>query len=180
MAASWASHSSWSTSKQPSFASRAEKLLFTAWEAVSSAGEDSRLREMRILHTRSKRTALCNWLCETLRKAQQCVRVTATQSLEYRNKKSFPFLTGNSTVWDNKTERAAALKIQPAQNKLFFFERRRILAYGNKNYIILLIFNLYANVCFTDYGLSYWQICLVSFWLTNLATQTLSEIHSKG
>lgn len=116
--------------------------------------------------------------------AQQCTRVTATQSLKYVNKNSFPFLTGISTVWDNKIERAAAFKIQPAQNKLFFLffflKKRRILAYGNKNYIILLIFNLYANVCFTDYGLSYWQICLVSFWLTNLATQMLSEIHSKG
>lgn len=46
--------------------------------------------------------------------------------------------------------------------------------------MILLIFNLYANVFFTDYGLNPSQICLVNFWLTNLATQTLSEIHSKG
>lgn len=103
-----------------------------------------------------------------------------------------PFFMGKSTLIHSEpctVQHSAGNRFIPEDaavtNKINFKKkkkekRRRILAYGNKNYIILLIFNLYANVCFTDYGLSYWQICLVSFWLTNLATQMLSEIHSKG
>lgn len=89
--------------------------VVTGWEAGSSAGEGSSPTETSAFHTWSKRIVIQNWL---LHKTQQCTRVTATRSLKYVNKNSFPFLTGNSTVWDNKTERAAALKIQPAQNKL--------------------------------------------------------------
>lgn len=66
-----------------------------------------------------------------------------------------------------------------AKTKQTDFEKG-ILAYENKAYIILLIFNPYANVCFADYDLSPWQICLVTFWLTNLATQILSDTHSKA
>lgn len=40
-----------------------------------------------------------------------------------------------------------------AKTKQTDFEKG-ILAYENKAYIILLIFNPYANVCFADYDLS--------------------------
>ena len=69
MAVSWASHSSWPIFNKPSFPSlpaeqRSSCLthsVITAWEAASSAGEGSSPREMQILHTWSKRTAIPNF-----------------------------------------------------------------------------------------------------------------------
>lgn len=68
MAVSPASHSSWPIFKKPSFprlpAEHSSSCLthnvITAWEAVFSAGEGGSPREMQILHTWSKRTAIRN------------------------------------------------------------------------------------------------------------------------
>lgn len=63
----------------------------------------------------------------------------------------FNSFTGNAS--ELKYQKKIATFLVIAKTKQTDFEKG-ILAYENKTYIILLIFNPYANVCFADYDLS--------------------------